>query len=60
VKNQKLTREQLEIKCEVLAAENADLRDALLNHEIMNTPTTPQPPAPMKVDAEVIDNGAGE
>lgn len=59
MKNQKLTREQLEIKCEVLAAENADLRDALLNHEIMNTPT-PQPPAPMKVDAEVIDNGAGE
>lgn len=57
MKNQKLTREQLEIKCEVLAAENADLRDALLNHEILSTRPTQQPPAPMKVDAEVIDNG---
>ena len=55
-----LTYEQLKIKCEVLAAENADLRDALLNHEILNAHPTPQPPAPMKVDAEVIDNGAGE
>ena len=53
-----LTYEQLKIKCEVLAAENADLRDALLNHEILNAHPTPQHPDPKKAAAaEVINNG---
>lgn len=56
-----LTYEQLKIKCEVLAAENADLRDALLNHEILNAHPPQQHPDPKKAAAaEVIDNGAGE
>lgn len=52
-----LTYEQLKIKCEVLAAENADLRDALLNHEIMNAHPTPHHDPKKAAAAEVINNG---